>query len=120
MDTPTAQKSIQCPYCKGDADDTFIFCPHCGKELHLPVTLDAQLKLFAHSIILPMLGFITITSWKASVYASSVDPNRKTIGRTAYVLFTISTVFVLVSVYFTTKKLMVEINAVMNDQLFIE
>ena len=53
-------------------------------------TPQAQALVYVHSIILPMLLFITVTKWKGYTYYKSEDPKAKQIGTIAIVLMVLS------------------------------
>lgn len=59
----------------------------------------AQAKLYAHSIVLPMLCFITVNRWQGQKYLKNADPKAKQMGTVAWALLTLSTFLTLYFVY---------------------
>ena len=83
-----------CPYCHQSVLPTYYFCPNCGTKLgteNLPTSTQAEVLLFAHSIILPSLLFLTISKWKGLKYYRSEDPKKKEIGTAAILILVSST-----------------------------
>lgn len=86
--------SFLCPVCHKAVVPEYYFCPNCGTELHpppLPTTLAAQAKIYLHSIILPMIVFITVTKWQGYKYFKAEDQAAKQIGAIAITLLVLST-----------------------------
>ena len=83
-----------CPTCHQGLRPEWYFCPNCGTNIHpapLSTTLTTQLIIYAHSVILPMFLFFSISKWKGYTYFKSDDPVAKQIGTVAVVLFVLST-----------------------------
>jgi hypothetical protein len=92
---PIAPVSDVCPNCHQPTLPQYYFCPNCGTKLNqapLSTTVMAQLKIYAFSIILPMLCFLFVTSWQGVKYFKSKDPKAKQIGQIAWVLLILSTI----------------------------
>ncbi len=84
-----------CPTCHRPVEPTFYFCPNCGTSLKpapLPTTPLAQTLVYAHSVALPMLLFITIGQWRGHRYYKSADDTEHAIGVVAWTLLILSTV----------------------------
>jgi hypothetical protein len=97
---PVGQQTLPtyCPQCHQPLPPLAYYCPNCGKKLDdppLPITLGAQLWLYAFSIILPFLGYLAISYWQGIKYARSNDAQRQQIGWIAIGLLTISSIYVL-------------------------
>ncbi len=61
-----------------------------------------QAWLYVHSIILPMLLFLSISKWKGYKYFKSDEPKAKQIGTVAVVLLVASTVITFYLAYVWT------------------
>ena len=89
-----SQQSL-CPVCHQQTLPEYYFCPNCGKKLNEPplsTTPITQAKIYAFSIVLPMICFLFITRWPAVKYFKSKDPKAKQIGQIAWLLMILSTV----------------------------
>jgi hypothetical protein len=91
---PTITK---CDFCHQPILSQYYFCPNCGhavggKEAPLETTVEAQVKIYALSIILPMVLFILLGKWHGMRYMKSDDPKARRIGQIAWVLMIVSTV----------------------------
>lgn len=87
-----------CPQCHQPVLPNYYFCPNCGyslKRAPLSVTPAAQAKIYAHSIILPIIAFITITKWQGVQYLKSDDKKAREVGLIASTLLALSSVFVV-------------------------
>lgn len=87
-----------CPFCHQPISQDYYFCPNCGKGLKqasLPTDINTQIKLYAFSIILPMIAFLFVTRWQGIRYFKSEDPKAKQIGQIACVLLFLSTIFTI-------------------------
>jgi hypothetical protein len=84
-----------CPTCHQPVLPTYYFCPNCGTKLNqapLSTTVAAQIKLYAFSIVLPMICFLFVTRWQGMKYFKSNDARTKQIGEVAWILLILSTV----------------------------
>jgi hypothetical protein len=84
-----------CPVCHQSVLSQYYFCPNCGTKLAsapLSTSIITQLGIYLHSIILPMLLFISISHWKGLKYSRSSDVKVKWIGLIAWMLLIISTI----------------------------
>jgi len=84
-----------CPVCHQPILPSYYFCPNCGAKLRtapLSTTTSAQIRLYAFSIILPMICFIFVTRWQGVKYFKSGDPKAKQIGQVAWALLILSTI----------------------------
>lgn len=55
------QGTILCPDCKALSNTDIFFCPNCGKQLKekpFQTTVEAQLKIYLFSILVPPFGVI--------------------------------------------------------------
>jgi hypothetical protein len=87
--------AILCPTCHQAILLEYYFCPNCGTKLRMPplsASFTTQTKLYMHSIILPLLCFITISKWRAFDYLKSNEKGMRQIGMTACLLLLLSTV----------------------------
>ena len=94
-----------CAVCHQPLLPEYYFCPNCGTEVEAPpLTTDfgMQLWIYAHSIFLPMVLFLSISKWKGYKYFRSEDPQAKQIGTIAIVLLIASTVITYYLAYATT------------------
>ncbi len=92
---PVQAAAATCTVCHQPLLPTYYFCPNCGHEIRqapLPTTSEAQLKIYAHSFLLPMILFFTITKWKGYTYFKSEDPQAKQIGTIAIAILVLTTV----------------------------
>ena len=95
-----------CRVCHQAVLPTYYFCPNCGTELHprpLSTSLEAQIKVYLHSIILPMIVFITISKWQGYKYYKSDNPEAKQIGVIAIALIVFSTLILCWFAYVWTQ-----------------
>ena len=108
-----------CPVCHQPILSQYYFCPNCGakiKEAPLSTTLSSQILLYAHSIILPLICFITVSKWSGRKYFKSNDPKAKQIGMVAWGLLTISTIIVIWLAYIWTQQMIqAQLNAINVD-----
>ncbi len=87
----------------------YYFCPNCGTKIHEPpltTSFNAQIWLYAFSVILPVICFLFVTKWKGLRYLQSTDPKAKTIGATASMLLAVSTVLTFWYAYIYTQKML--------------
>lgn len=85
-----------CGTCHQQILPEYYFCPNCGtnlKPVPLPVDVSAQVKIYAFSIVLPMIAFIFVTKWEGVKYLKSNDPKEKQIGQIACLILALSTIF---------------------------
>jgi hypothetical protein len=95
-----------CPVCHQAVLPAYYFCPNCGTELNprpLPTGAGAQAKLYLHSIILPMIVFITSSKWLGFKYFKSEDKKAKQIGAIAIALVVLSTALICWYAYVWTQ-----------------
>jgi len=111
--------SVICPTCHQPVLPSYYFCPNCGAKLHsapLLTTRAAQAKLYAHSIILPMLAFFTASKWHGWQYFKSSDPKTKQIGLIACILVTLSTVLLVwYTIIWTQQEIQSQVNSINAD-----
>ena len=91
----TAPTVETCLVCHQQLLPAYYFCPNCGtavKAPPLPTSLGAQLKLYAFSIVLPLICFLFITRWQGLKYLRSRDETARSIGYIACFLLVLSTV----------------------------
>ena len=96
-----------CPTCHQPVLPQYYFCPNCGTKLNLPplsTVLSAQLKLYAFSIILPMICFIFVGKWPGTKYYKSTDPKTKQVGLIAWTLLILSTIITIWSIVIWTQN----------------
>ena len=94
-----------CPVCHQSVKPEYYFCPNCGTKLkQTPLLTDttAQLKLYAYSIVLPWILYITITKWQGITYLKSKDSKEKQIGIIACALLVLSTILIIWLAYIWT------------------
>ncbi len=87
-----------CPVCHQSVLPQYYFCPNCGKKLHeapLQTDMTAQIKLYAFSIVLPMICFLYVTRWQGVRYFKSKDEKAHQIGEIAWALLLLSTVCII-------------------------
>lgn len=92
------QTTTLCSVCHKEVLPEYYFCPNCGnklKQLPLATDLPAQVKVYAHSIVLPLFAFITVTRWNGINYLQSEEPKARQIGYAACALLALSTMFVV-------------------------
>ncbi len=109
-----------CPTCHLPILPEYYFCPNCGTNLRpapLPMTFVTLFSLYAHSLILPFLAFITISKWKGSMYLKSADSQAKRVGMIALVLLILSTVGMVWSTYALSKSLSASLNETLSGSL---
>jgi len=108
-----------CPTCHQAILPQWYFCPNCGTKLieaPLPTDIWAQVKLYASSIVLPMILFIFVTRWQGMKYFKSKDPKAKRMGQIAWALIILSTVaLVWFSYVWTKNEIQTQINAINTD-----
>lgn len=108
-----------CPTCHQAVLSQWYFCPNCGAKLNLaPLATDvlAQVKLYAFSIILPVICFIFVTRWQGMKYIRSKDPKAKVMGQIAWVLIVLSTILVIWLAYvWTENAVQSSINSINTD-----
>jgi len=115
----TLSASGICPVCHQPVLPQYYFCPNCGAKLNpvpLSTTRTAQAKLYAHSIILPMLAFFTASKWQGIHYFKSSDPKTKQIGLIACILVTLSTVLLVwYTIVWTQQEIASQVNSINAD-----
>ena len=116
----TVSAAATCPSCHQPVLPSYYFCPNCGFNLRpapLSTSSGTQLLIYAHSIILPSLLFITISKWKGYTYLKSPDPAEKQIGAIAMFLLVCSTIFTFWYAYTWTMNYVNESIAAINSDL---
>ncbi len=100
--TPASNVSLSplgvCPTCHQPVLPEYYFCPNCGTKLNsapLSTTTATQVGLYAFSIVLPMICFLFVTRWQGVKYYKSQDPKAQLIGRIAWGLLILSTMFTI-------------------------
>jgi hypothetical protein len=106
---PTASAPAQetCPACHQPISPAYFFCPNCGANLRpapLETTPEAQTLLYLHSIVLPLILFLTISKWRGQRYFRSQDPKERQIGLIAWTLLILSTVGIIWYAYVWTQQ----------------
>jgi hypothetical protein len=80
-----------CPFCHFTLNETFYFCPNCGKKINEPpITILKEISVYLISILLPPLGL-----WPGIKYLFSKNARTKRAGMIAIALTIISTVITL-------------------------
>jgi hypothetical protein len=80
-----------CPFCHFSLNETFYFCPNCGKQINEPpITIAKQIGVYLISIFLPPLGL-----WPGIKYLFSKEQRTKRVGMIAIALTIFSTVITL-------------------------
>jgi hypothetical protein len=115
----TSSTSGFCPVCHQPILPQYYFCPNCGTKLNqapLSTTTLDQIKLYAFSIVLPMICFLFVTKWSGTKYIKSQDPKTKQIGQIAWALLIISTIFTIYLAYvWTEKAIQSSVNSINSD-----
>ena len=108
-----------CSTCHQTLLPQYYFCPNCGAKVNeapLSTTLQAQLGVYAFSIILPMICFIFVTKWPGVKYLKSNDQKTKNIGIIACVILGLSTILTIWLAYvWTQSAIQSSINSVNTD-----
>ncbi|MBU6370896.1 MAG: zinc ribbon domain-containing protein [Patescibacteria group bacterium] len=108
-----------CPTCHRPVESGWYFCPNCGTKLQeapLPTGPAAQIKLYASSIVLPMILFLFVTRWQGLKYARSHDPKARRMGVIAWILIVLSTVATVYLAYvWTEAAIQSQIQAINTD-----
>ena len=114
---PTLSRT--CAICHQPLQPEYYFCPNCGTQVNAPplsTEPGTQLWIYAHSIILPMLLFLSISKWKGYKYFKSDDPKIKQVGTTAIVLLIASTLISCYLAYaWTTATINSSIDSINSD-----
>lgn len=87
-----------CPMCHQPIQLEWYFCPNCGKALKekpLSTSYGTQAWIYALSIAMPWLAFLTLGYWPGVKYLRSKDENAKQIGIIACILVGVSTVIMV-------------------------
>jgi hypothetical protein len=64
-----------------------------------------QIGIYAYSIILPAIAFITVTKWPGVKYLRSKDKKTKQVGLAACILLALSTIFIIWLAYYGTQEM---------------
>jgi hypothetical protein len=94
------------------------FCPNCGVKLEsapLSTSILSQVGIYLHSLILPMIVFISISKWRGLKYSKSSDPKTRMIGIVAWILLIASTIFLFWLTWYETVKLQEAFQTSMNQ-----
>jgi hypothetical protein len=81
---------LVCNACNASLQNTFFFCPNCGKKIKDPpvsTTIGKQIGIYLLSVFLPPLGF-----WPGVKYMLAPDKKAQMIGLVANVLTLVSTI----------------------------
>ena len=109
-----------CPTCHQPVMQQYYFCPNCGTNLRpapLSTSIETQIWMYAYSIILPNILFITVTRWPGMKYYRSSDPKARMIGQVAWILIVLSTLASLWFAYIFTQQAIQSMNASINADL---
>jgi hypothetical protein len=108
-----------CQVCHQPVLPSYYFCPNCGAKLNaapLSTTPMAQARLYAHSIILPVICFFTASKWQGIHYFKSSDPKTKKIGIIACILITLSTILLVwYAIIWTQQEIQSQVNSINAD-----
>ena len=100
-----------CPFCHFALNETFYFCPNCGKKIsEPPITTIKEIGVYLVSILLPPLGL-----WPGIKYIFSKNARTKRAGAIAIALTILSTIITLwlsVALFNTLSK---SVNTQMNQ-----
>ena len=111
-----------CPICHQGVLSAYYFCPNCGTKLTsapLPTSSGAQLKLYAFSIVLPLICFLFITRWRGIQYLRSKDEQTRSIGYIACFLMLASTVILIwLTVVWTQNVVQQSVSSINADMSF--
>jgi hypothetical protein len=117
-----APSSSVCIICHAPILPSYYFCPNCGTNLRpapLPTDSATQLKLYAFSVVLPMICFLFVTRWKGMQYLRSKDEKARSVGYIAAFLLVASTVAVAWYAYtWTQQQIQQSINQINADMSF--
>ncbi|MEI6478734.1 MAG: zinc ribbon domain-containing protein [bacterium] len=117
-----SETNLLCPICHQPVSSKWYFCPNCGNKLDfapLPTSTIAQIKLYAFSIILPVICFLMITKWQGLKYLRSKDQKTRSIGITACTLLIVSTIItVWLAVVWTEEAIQSSIDSINADMSF--
>jgi len=97
-----------CSVCHQPIKPEYYFCPNCGhkiKEKPLSTSVQTQIGIYAYSIILPFILYISIKKWPAMKYIKSNDQKTKQIGYIAMTLIILSTISIIWFSFVGTKKM---------------
>ena len=86
-----------CPSCHQPIKPEYYFCPNCGanlKEKTAPISVWAQIGIYALSIFLPPLGL-----WPGIKYIMKKDKQAKTVGIIAVALTLVSSLITIWLIY---------------------
>ena len=120
VDTTNTIIPTVCPTCHQPVMQQYYFCPNCGTNLHsapLSTSVATQVWIYAYSIILPNILFITVTRWPGMKYYRSTDSKAKMIGQVAWILIVLSTLASLWFAYIFTQQAIQSMNASINADL---
>jgi hypothetical protein len=108
-----------CSFCHQPILPKYYFCPNCGAKLNsapLSTTIQAQVLVYAFSIVLPMICFIFAGKWPGIKYYKSQDPKAKRIGQIAWILVILSTIFTIwFAVVWTQKFINSSVESINSD-----
>jgi hypothetical protein len=101
-----------CPSCHFVAQESFFFCPNCGKKIKEPpvsIGIGKQLSIYLISIFFPPFGL-----WPGITYLLDKNEKAKIIGIVAIVLTILSTI---VTTWYTLYK---QLNQAMSSQMQVQ
>jgi predicted nucleic acid-binding Zn ribbon protein len=108
-----------CPICHQPILPEYYFCPNCGNKLNsapLSISTESQLKLYAHSIVLPLICFVTAGKWQGIKYFKAEDKKTKNVGIVACALLILSTLIMIwLVVVWTNQAIQSSINSINTD-----
>jgi len=111
-----------CPLCHLAVRPEYFFCPNCGTNLRpapLPTSSEAQLKLYAFSVILPLICFVFVSKWRGIAYLRSPDERTRSIGYIATFLLVLSTVVTIwYAVVWTQSEIQQSVSDVNSEMSF--
>ncbi len=97
-----------CPFCHAPISEDFFYCPHCGKNIKVSLSISKQIGVYALSIFFPPFGL-----WPGVKYLFNKDQKVKIVGMIAIVLTIISTIF---TIWFTANFIS-QVNTTLNSQM---
>ena len=113
------EQNTICPTCHQAILPQYYFCPNCGTKLSSPpleTSTQAQVKLYAYSIILPFICFLTAGKWQGFKYYKSNDPKTKEIGTIACGLLILSTIIMIwLTITWTQKTIQSSVDSLNTD-----
>lgn len=102
-----------CSICHQPVLDEYFYCPNCGnnlKEKLIPVSLAAQLGMYALAIFLPPLGL-----WPGIKYLSKKSSQAKRVGVITIVLTLIASMATIWAIFSIFNNYISQVNELMYD-----